>query len=181
VKGLESAVEHFRQERTDKAFATVLTLCSDIFAGWYRGVQRFTNLDRQQLLSEFQLLVLRAANKYDPMAAFKWNGFECYLRSASKKLGFSLRRKEKHRMESLPSEYDAPDPKAFYDRDFADVIDALNTHLDKHQRNVVVLKAMGNDGCDIRKRLSMSDYYYRETVRNIRSNEQLKLVLSSVK
>jgi len=180
VLELEASVNQYLKDHADKSFEAVLSNCKGIFESWYRRVQCFTNLDRRQLWSEFLFLVLKTLNQYEPMQTRKWNGFECYLRSSAKKLGISLNRQAKRQMAYLPDKFDMPDPKSNQDTAMIDTVDALdNCCLNRNEKAVVVLRAMGNKGREIQDKLHLTAFRYRDTVKNIRSNRKLQQLLKA--
>ena len=176
---IREAIRNYKTTQSCKDFNTVYDYCFPIFRFWYRHVQRFVEHDRATLLSEFQLIVLRAIRKFNPESPVA-DGFIRYFRAAAKKHAFSLRRETigVPDVYGFKKDWEVVDPKGQHGLEDVDVRDLIDASFNGKEKQIVTLKLGGDQSSEVQSFLKLSDFQYRTLVRNIKENRHLQKAIS---
>jgi len=176
---IKGTLKLYQETGKDEYFNTIYEYCLPTFQSWYRHVQRYTDLDRATLLSEFQYIVFRVARQFDISSTVP-DGFIRYFRSAAKKQSITLRRESIKDMNVYPlrQEWDISDPKSVEDWECMEVNDLINTYFTGDELTFVNMKISGEQSSDIQSKMDLTEFQYRKLVRKVKSNRLLRMPLS---
>lgn len=176
---INAVIRRWKETRSEADFKTIYDHVFPDFKYWYRHVQRFTDLDRPTLLCEFQYIVLKSLIGYhgdNPVP----DGFVRYLRAALSKHAYTLRRVQRATIKchSMQQDWEVVDPKSLTGIEQLEIMDIVNACFMEDERMIVLSKMTGEGTESIKKRSSLSEFQFRQAIRNIKSNRRLQKTLS---
>ncbi len=176
---INTTIRTFKETGGNTDFVKLYNHVFPDFRYWYRHTQRYVKMDRQTLLCEFQYVLLRAIRGFNTDSPVP-DGFVRYFRAAAKKHTITLRREASGTAKaySLKQDWDVPDPKSLNDSEYLEIIDLVNNCLIGDEQQVLTMRLAGEQSDDIKSKVNMSEFQYREAVRNIKSNRRLQKALS---
>lgn len=176
---INAVIRCYKETRSEQDFKTIYDHVFPDFKYWYRHVQRFTAFDRSTLLSEFQYIVLKSLIGYhgdNPVP----DGFVRYLRAALSKHAYTLRRIHRVTIKchSMQQDWEVVDPKSLTRIEQLEIMDIVNACFMDDERMIVLSKMTGEGTEDIKKKSSLSEFKFRQAIRNIKGSHRLRRSLS---
>ena len=174
----------FMKNISSSAFKEAMAKYKPIFDNWYTHIRKYVKIDRDIFLCDFQYILFKALLKFDPTKSVNEDSkFERYFYSSLNKYVKSLKRdsstnKRKFERSFTPlihKEYEIIDPTAAQPYEKTDIIDLIKfCYKSKKDRDIVILKLMGNNIDEVCKKIGITVHEYRERVQEIKDNQILK-------